>query len=51
MCAECLGCRDPALYCKHRPGCPVWYLEKHPEPFVEEAQAPEAQEWIEGRLA
>lgn len=51
MCAECLGCRDPALYCKHRSGCLVWYLEKHSEPSVAEAQAPEDQEWIEGRLA
>ncbi len=28
MCEECLGCRDPHIYCKHRSACPVWFIEK-----------------------
>jgi hypothetical protein len=28
MCEECLGCRDPELYCKNRSACPIWYIEK-----------------------
>jgi uncharacterized 2Fe-2S/4Fe-4S cluster protein (DUF4445 family) len=28
MCEECLACRDFQLYCKHRPACPIWFIEK-----------------------
>lgn len=28
MCDECLKCRDPDLYCKFRPSCPISFLEK-----------------------
>lgn len=28
LCEECLKCQDPALYCKFRSSCPVWFMEK-----------------------
>jgi hypothetical protein len=28
LCEECLNCRDPQIYCKHRSACPIWFLEK-----------------------
>jgi len=28
MCEECLQCRDPELFCKHRPSCPIWFLTR-----------------------
>ncbi len=28
MCEDCLACRDPELYCKHRSSCPIWFIEK-----------------------
>jgi uncharacterized 2Fe-2S/4Fe-4S cluster protein (DUF4445 family) len=28
MCEECLGCRDPELYCKYRSSCPIWFIHK-----------------------
>ena len=28
MCEECLRCRDPEIYCKHRSACPIWFLQK-----------------------
>jgi uncharacterized 2Fe-2S/4Fe-4S cluster protein (DUF4445 family) len=28
MCEECLHCRDPEIYCKFRPSCPIWFLTK-----------------------
>jgi hypothetical protein len=28
LCDECLACRDPQLYCKHRPACPIAFIEK-----------------------
>ena len=28
MCAACLKCRDPHLYCKFRPSCVIHFLEK-----------------------
>ncbi len=28
LCEECLKCRDPELYCKFRPSCPIWFLSK-----------------------
>jgi len=28
LCDECLSCRDPELYCKHRSACPIWFIEK-----------------------
>ncbi len=28
LCEECLTCRDPGLYCKHRQSCPIWFMTK-----------------------
>lgn len=28
LCDECLRCRDPKLYCKHRPACAIWFIDK-----------------------
>lgn len=28
LCEDCLACRDPRLYCKHRTACPIWYLHQ-----------------------
>jgi hypothetical protein len=28
LCEECMKCRDPDIYCKFRPACPIHYLEK-----------------------
>jgi uncharacterized 2Fe-2S/4Fe-4S cluster protein (DUF4445 family) len=39
MCEECLACRDPQLYCKHRSACPIWFIEKRRKRLEQEAQA------------
>lgn len=28
LCEECLACRDPKVYCKFRPSCPIWFMER-----------------------
>ena len=28
LCAECLVCRDPELYCKFRSACIIWFMTK-----------------------
>ena len=28
LCAECLECRDPDIYCKFRTACPIWFEHK-----------------------
>lgn len=28
LCDECLGCRDPKIYCKFRSSCIVWFMTK-----------------------
>ena len=28
LCEECLECRDPDLYCKFRPSCPIYFITK-----------------------
>jgi hypothetical protein len=28
MCDTCLKCKDPDLYCKFRPSCMIYFLEK-----------------------
>ena len=30
LCDDCLRCRDPELYCKHRNACTIWFLGKKP---------------------
>jgi len=29
LCEDCLECRDPKIYCKHRSACPIWFNGKH----------------------
>ncbi len=31
QCGECLQCRDPELYCKHRSACAIWFLSRGSE--------------------
>ena len=31
LCEECLECKDPTLYCKFRPSCPIWFMGKRME--------------------
>ena len=31
VCEGCLTCRDPQIYCKHRPSCAIWFMTKHPK--------------------
>ncbi len=31
LCEECLECRDPKIYCKHRSACPIWFMSKRKE--------------------
>jgi hypothetical protein len=28
MCADCMECRDPEIYCKFRTSCTIWFLTK-----------------------
>ncbi len=28
LCEECLECRDPDIYCKFRPSCPIYFKTK-----------------------
>ena len=28
MCADCMHCRDPEIYCKFRSACPIHFLTK-----------------------
>ncbi|MBI5895932.1 MAG: hypothetical protein HZB24_08005 [Desulfobacterales bacterium] len=28
LCEGCLTCRDPHIYCKHRPSCAIWFMTK-----------------------
>lgn len=28
LCEECLECRDPDIYCKFRPSCPIYFITK-----------------------
>jgi uncharacterized 2Fe-2S/4Fe-4S cluster protein (DUF4445 family) len=28
LCEECLKCREPDVYCKFRPSCPIWFMEQ-----------------------
>lgn len=38
LCDECLGCKDPELYCKFRPSCIIWFMtKKEYEHSLEEA--------------
>jgi ferredoxin len=28
LCEDCLKCRDPDIYCKFRPSCPIYFISK-----------------------
>ena len=28
VCSDGPACRDPQLYCKHRPACTIWFMTK-----------------------
>lgn len=43
LCDECLKCRDPELYCKHRSACPIWFIEKRQRRLQKEQAAAAAQ--------
>ncbi len=42
MCEECLKCRDPEIYCKFRPSCPIWFI--HKEQMVKERRRRERKQ-------
>jgi uncharacterized 2Fe-2S/4Fe-4S cluster protein (DUF4445 family) len=44
LCDECLSCRDPELFCKHRSACPIWFIEKRRKRLKREEQAAAAAE-------
>lgn len=35
LCLDCLKCRDPEIYCKFRPACPIAFMEKTDETWGE----------------
>jgi hypothetical protein len=35
LCAACMACADPNLFCKHRTSCIIHELEKYPDQVVE----------------
>jgi hypothetical protein len=39
LCEECLTCRDPEIYCKHRSACVIWFMTKRKQGWEAEAQA------------
>ncbi len=41
LCAECLKCRNPNIYCKFRSSCPIWYMQKKGREWEEEKKAEE----------
>ena len=44
LCDDCLKCRDPELYCKHRSACPIWFMEKRERRRQKEQEAATAQQ-------
>jgi len=36
QCEECLECRDPELYCKHRSACAIWFMSRGSENLGDE---------------
>ena len=41
LCAECLKCRNPNIYCKFRSSCPIWYMQKKGREWDDEKKAEE----------
>ncbi len=50
MCEECLACRDPELYCKHRSACPIWFMAKRRRRQEQEEQAASAARRVHVRF-
>jgi ferredoxin len=50
LCDECLSCRDPELYCKHRSACPIWFIEKRRRRQKKEEQAAAAVQRVHVRF-
>lgn len=42
QCEECLECRDPELYCKHRSACAIWFLSRGSETLGDEENLKES---------
>ncbi len=42
MCAECLDCRDPQIYCKFRSACPIHFLTRRKGNLDGETETKEA---------
>lgn len=40
LCQECLQCKDPELYCKFRPSCPIGFMSKSTADLDREAEEP-----------
>lgn len=38
LCDECLACRDPNIYCKHRSSCVIWFMQKRQKGLKAEAE-------------
>jgi uncharacterized 2Fe-2S/4Fe-4S cluster protein (DUF4445 family) len=36
LCEQCLQCKDPKIYCKHRSACPIWFMDKRQEGWDQE---------------
>ncbi|GBC61192.1 hypothetical protein DENIS_2152 [Desulfonema ishimotonii] len=49
LCEDCLVCRDPGIYCKFRPSCPIWFI--HKEKVREERHRAEAVALQADRMA
>lgn len=39
LCEECLTCRDPSIYCKHRSSCAIWFMTKRKHGWETEESA------------
>lgn len=39
VCEDCLTCRDPNIYCKFRPSCVIWFMDREKKKHPEEAEA------------
>ncbi|MEJ5357318.1 MAG: ASKHA domain-containing protein [Desulfobacterales bacterium] len=50
LCEECLACRDPELYCKHRSACPIWFIEKRRKRLKQEEEESAARPRIRVRF-
>ncbi len=50
LCEECLKCQDPGLYCKFRPSCPVWFMEKRQKRWEAEEKRASAGEYLTVRF-